>query len=295
MRGHRSPASLLERVWLWGMRPNVLQESHECQAMPGFDRTSRITAEESMKRTGIANLVIAGGLEINQETLSSVPSARRIICKWSAHEYVPNEQPRPDIAGCLQRLFAAKKLSATDRRVDAFLLDDLSTGSMTAGVGAAHIAELQRENASCWPHLPLYGTIYPQSLDRPGLAEVIAHLDLLVMPLWHVEEVESLPRYLERCNELSGGKPIIACLYFYDFGKSQMISRDQMRRQLDVLTGQMELDRVTGAVFCGTCMLDIGWESVDCWFDWLRELGGVRSPAATVESYALRANRGSFR
>jgi hypothetical protein len=243
-----------------------------------------VTAEEAMRQTGIQNLVVAGGLEINEQTIKAVPSARRIICKWSAHEYVPNEQPRPDVEGCLQRLFAAKKLSATDRRVAAFLLDDLSTGSMTAGVDATHLAQIQHQNALHWPHLPLYGTIYPQSLERAGLAQVMAHLDLLVVPLWHVEEVESLPRYLDRCDELSGGKPIIACLYFYDFGKSRMITRQQMREQLDVLTAQLASDRITGALFCGTCMLDIGWPAVECWFDWLGELRGEGSTSARAIS-----------
>jgi hypothetical protein len=249
------------------MRPNALQQSGELGKLPGF-RNSTITTEQAIGLTGIRNVVLAGGLEIEQASLDSMPSAERIICKWALHEHIDGGV-RLNVDACAQRLLAAKQLCLTDRRVESFLADDFSTGSMDAGAVALHVARLQYLNATTRPPLPLNATIYPQSLDRPGLAEMLRYFDQILFPLWYVSEIENLPRFSERCAELSGSKPMLACLYFYDFGNGKMITRDQMQRQLDVLTAQLDSGQVTGAVSCGTCMIDLGWESVDCWLEWL--------------------------
>jgi hypothetical protein len=31
--------------------------------------------------------------------------------------------------------------------------------------------------------------------------------------------------------------------------------------------------RVTGLLVCGTCMLDIGWESADYYCEWIKRVG----------------------
>ncbi len=272
---------LLDRLWLWGMKQNVLQQSPDYRRLAGF-KDSTMTVEQAIRLTGIRNVVLAGGLEIDQASLNSMPSAQRIICKWSLHEHVP-DGVRLNIEGCAQRLRATKRLCAEDRRIESFLLDDFSTGSMNAGALPSHIAQLQRINATVRPPLPLNATIYPQSLDRPGLAEMLRYFDQILFPLWYVSQVDNLPRFAERCAELSGGKPMLACLYFYDFGNGLMLSRDQMQRQLDVLTEQLESGQVTGAAFCGTCMLDLGWESVECWRDWLGQIGGGEADNAKYD------------
>ena len=70
-----------DRLWLWGMKVNSLQESGHY----AFPEQSTMTTENAIKETGITNVLMAGQLEIDRETLGSMPSARRIICKWSLH------------------------------------------------------------------------------------------------------------------------------------------------------------------------------------------------------------------
>ncbi|MCK4324241.1 MAG: hypothetical protein KAW89_06895, partial [Armatimonadetes bacterium] len=69
-----STETLRDKLWLWGMRVNVLQE----MASDGGDQwqDSTLTTEQAIQRTGITNVLMAGGLPLSRETLDSMPSAR---------------------------------------------------------------------------------------------------------------------------------------------------------------------------------------------------------------------------
>ena len=263
--------NILDRLWLWGMKVNCLQAAGE-YAKCGF-APSTLTTEQAIKQTGIRNVYMAGGLEISEQSLASMPSARRIICKGGLHKY-SEEKFNLDYDGAESQLLAAKRLAGQDTRVEAFLLDDFSTGSMDAGVSSTHLAKLQYTNATTGPHIPLYGTIYIQSLEREGLADLLRYFDQIVLPLWFSDQIDKVPEAVERCAELSGDKPVVVCLYFYDFGKGKAITRDEMQHQLDVVEPLIRSQRITGLVFLGTCMMDLGWDSTACVYDWISKVGG---------------------
>jgi len=254
------------------MKPNVLQAGGELKGQPA----STLTAEQAIQRTGLRNVILAGRLEINEESLAAMPSAERVICKWSLHKNMPEGHAELRIEGCSERLLAAKRLALNDRRVEGFLVDDFSTGTMKAGINSQHLAAFQYLNATTRPPLPLLGTIYTMSLEQPGLADLLRYFDQLVVPLWHAPEIDSLPQRLDRCAELSGNKPILVCLYFYDFGNSALIPRAMMQQHLDVVERLLRARRITGVVFCGSCMLDLGWESTECLFKWIERVGDDR-------------------
>jgi hypothetical protein len=92
-----SGTRLRDRLWLWGMRVNVLQESD----YPKLAR-STMSTEEAIQRTGIANVLMAGGLPLTRESLEAMPSARRIICKWGMHRQTESKRLEVDEPGCLQ-------------------------------------------------------------------------------------------------------------------------------------------------------------------------------------------------
>ena len=265
--------NILDRLWLWGMKVNSLQASLD-YAKWGFD-PSTLTTEQAIEQTGIRNVLMAGGLEISEESLASMPSAQRIICKWGLHKYNHSEEKfYLDYEDGESRLLAAKRLAGQDTRVEAFLFDDFNTGSMDAGVSSSHLAKLQHTNATVGPQIPLWATVYIQSLEREGLADLLRYFDGIVLPLWFSDEIDKVPEAVERCAELSGDKPVHVCLYFYDFGKKKPITRDEMQHQLDVVEPLIRSQRIAGLVFLGTCMMDLGWDSTACFYDWISKIGG---------------------
>jgi len=74
-----------DRLWLWGMKVNALQQTEEYRGL-GF-APSTMDTEQAMARTGIANVLMAGGLSLDRATLDSMPSARRIIAKNALHRH----------------------------------------------------------------------------------------------------------------------------------------------------------------------------------------------------------------
>ena len=85
---------LRERLWLWGMPVNALQRTEAFGGL-GFADSS-LDTEQAMARTGVTNVLLAGGLPLTAATLASMPSARRILAKDSLHRGVPDGGNRLD-------------------------------------------------------------------------------------------------------------------------------------------------------------------------------------------------------
>ena len=256
-----------DRLWLWGMQVNALAEAG--YALP----PSTMTTEQAILKTGITNVLMAGGLPLNRETLDAMPSARRIICKWAIHR--EDERGRVVLAAdrALAALRDAKELARQDPRIEAYLIDDFSSVSVTVGVRPEHLARMQYLNAVEPPQLPFMGTIYTMTLDKPELAGLLPHFAGYLTPLWHAADIDGLPADVRRRARLTGGKPQLLCIYLYDFGNKELIGYELMRRQLDVAEALLREEAVYGVVILGTCMMDLDWDSNACLADWLREKG----------------------
>lgn len=262
--------TIRDRFWLWGMKVNALQETSEYAAL--HFGTSTMSVEQAIQRTGAHNVIMAGHLPIGRESLDAMPSARRIICKWSLHKGVHGKNVM-NYEGCLSRVMAAKELAAEDTSIEGFLVDDFSTGSIEAGVQPEHLSRLQFANATYGPHLPLNATIYTMSRERPELPGLLPFFAQLMIPLWHADQIDTVPAALEHLSELSGGKPMLLCLYVFDFGNGKLIPRERMQRQLDLAERLLCEERITGLVLCGTCMMDLDWEANHCLYEWLDRVG----------------------
>jgi hypothetical protein len=262
--------TIRDRLWLWGMKVNILQELDNYSRL-NFG-ASTLTVEAAIKKTGITNVIMAGHLPIDESSLAAIPSAKRIICKTSIHGH-RDDKPVMDEENCRAKLLDAKRLAAADTRIEAFHIDDFSTGSIDAGTGPEPLARLQFLNAVNAPQLPLGGTMYTMSLERPELPALLPYFAYYLVPLWHAEQIDTVPAALGRLAGLSGGKPMMLCLYCYDFGIGTQIPRPLMQRHLDLAEKLLLDQKVTGMCLCGTCMMDLDWESNHCFYDWLEKKG----------------------
>ena len=266
-----SALTLRDHLWLWGMRVNILQE---LKGYPFWEETSALTTEQAIERTGIRNVLIAGQLPLTKETMAQLPAAKRIIAKWQMHKAVDGKA-QVDYQMALDALLQAKELAAADPRIEAFLLDDFSNGTVEAGVTPQHLADLQFENFARPPQLPLMCTFYEMSLEDDRLPPLLPYFAGFMNPLWHAADIEKQKGYADRLGELSGSKPVLLCIYLYDYGNLRKISYDLMRRQLEVCEEMIRERRVYGVVILGTCTMDLDWEANKALYDWLDERGDV--------------------
>jgi len=259
-----------DRLWLWGMKVNILQE-HDSFSQLNFGR-STMTVENAIRKTGITNVFLAGHLPIDQSSLDAMPSAKRIVCKQGIHRHEGGKTVMDEIK-CREALLSAKQLAARDTRIEAYHIDDFSTGSIDAGVHPAHLRRLQFLNASVGPQLPLGSTMYTMSLDRPELPTLLPYFAYYLIPLWHARQIDTVPEAVDKLAQMSGGKPQLLCLYCYDFGESKPIPYDLMQRHLAVAEDLMRKEKVYGTLLCGTCMMDLDWEANRCFYEWVDKSG----------------------
>ncbi|MEW6753971.1 MAG: hypothetical protein AB1505_23780 [Candidatus Latescibacterota bacterium] len=260
-----------DRLWLWGMKVNALQQTEEYRKVGFAD--SALTTEQAIARTGITNVLMAGGLPLDRATLSTMPSARRLIAKSALHRHGPDGKTYLAHEACAAALRDAKDIAAADPRVEAFLVDDFSTGSIAAGAGPQDLARLQFLNAVEGPQLPLLGTVYEMSLEDERVWACLPYFAAFLSPLWHAADIDRFPGYVDRIAQLSGDKPQLACIYLYDFGGNQVLSHAQMERQLVVSEGLLREGRVCGVCILGTCLMDQQWEANRCLQEWLVRAG----------------------
>ena len=258
--------TIRDRLWLWGMKVNILQESSEKHA--DLFGESKMTVEDAIHKTGVRNVLMAGNLPLDRSALDAMPSAQRIICKWSMHT-----DDRLDPEGANEKLLMAKKLAAQDTRIEAYLIDDFSSVGMDLGAGAEHFRQLQIANWVHGPQLPLGGTLYTMNLDRPGLAATLPYLSFINFSHWQFTDVDAYPQALDRLDQFTGSKPVLFSEYFFDFDKDQHITRETMQRHLDLAEALLREQRVVGINICGTCMMDLDWPAVHCFHDWLDRVG----------------------
>ena len=219
--------------------------------------------------------MMCGLLPLTTESLALMPSATRIITKWSIHESTAIDGSNAVLAydRAYDAMMQAKEIAAVDPRIDAYLLDDFSTGSVTAGVKPEHIAKLHRANAKFGPQLPLMATMYTMSLNEPEIPGLLPLFAGYLTPLWHPTDIDKLEAAVDQLADMSGGKPQLLCIYLWDCGNSKVMSYDLMQRQLDVAESLLHQDKVFGVVVLGQCMMDLDWDSCRCFYDWLDKVG----------------------
>ena len=104
-------------------------------------------------------------------------------------------------------------------------------------------------------------TFYEMSLDDDRQLPLLPYFAGFLNPLWHAANIDEQKGYAERLGRLTGNKPLLMCIYVYDFGNQRKLSYAGMRRQLEVCEEMIRERSVYGVVILGTCMLDLDWES----------------------------------
>ena len=267
-----STTTIRDRLWLWAWPPMPVDGGKRlgCRDL----RHTPITMDEAMQRTGIVNIIVGMARPGGEDLRDCAPSARRIIVKTGLHGTKPDtDEAFVDMDRGLAHLRAAKAAAAVDPRIEGFLVDDFSTGTVSAGVTAEQLAMFQHVNASELPHLPFMGTMYTMSLELPQLPPLLPHFAYFLTPLWHADQIKTLTVAVRRLAELSGTKPQLLCIYLWDFGNGKAIPHELMQRQLEVSRQLLVDGEVFGVLFLGTWMLDQDWEAIRCFNAWLDRVG----------------------
>ena len=92
---------------------------------------------------------------------------------------------------------------------------------------------------------------------------------------WHGAKLPQLAESLARCNELSGGKPVILALFMYDFGGGRPMPLDMMELQCETARRWLHEGRIVGIVFVPSYVRNdpAAADAVSWTREWIEEVG----------------------
>ena len=245
--------TIRDRLWLWGTRVNALQEHY------GF-ATSSMSISDGLGALGIDQAMMCGMLPPTEEEYSPVAHCQRIIWEMSFDEGFSFQRPIEPIID----------LHRVHPNVEGVLLDDFSTTEISKGAQPDVLENMRRAMPDS---MSLWLVIYSMSLDIPNLSEYLRFADGISFWVWQARDLPRLTEYLDRCNDLSGGKPTVVGLYFYDFGENRRMSVDQMRDQVETGVRLTAAGECKGLCFLSSSVMDVGLETVDWTREWIFKHG----------------------
>ena len=239
-------------LWLWGTTVNALEYY-------GF-RPSKLSVGEGLDILGLSRAMMCGNLPPTEEEYAPVADRRELLWEMSFDAGFSFERPLAPIV----------RLHQDHPNVTGVLLDDFSTAEISRGATPDVLARMRRAMPAS---LQLWAVIYSMSLDIPNLTEYVQHLDGISFWVWHGRDLPALAEQAERCYALSGGKPMIVGLYFYNFGEGRPLTNAEMRGQLETGLELVRAGRCRGLCFLSSSIMDVGLESVEWTRQWIAEHG----------------------
>ncbi len=239
-------------LWLWGTTVNALEE--------GYGFTSAMSVAQGLDILGLPRAMMCGFLPPTEEEYAGVAHCREMLWEMSFDAGFAFERPLAPIA----------ELHGAYPNVTGVLLDDFSTAEISRGATPDVLARMRRAMP---PSLQLWAVIYSMSLDIPNLAEYLQHLDGISFWVWHGRDLPALAEQVEQCHTLSGGKPLVLGLYFYNFGQRQPLTNEEMRGQLETGLELVRAGRCRGLCFLASSVMDVGLDAVEWTRQWIAEHG----------------------
>ena len=245
-------SKIRDKLWLWGTKVNGLEE--------GYGFTSSMTVSRGLDVLGLQRAMMCGFLPATEAEYQSVAQCRELLWEMSFDAGFAFGRPLRPISD----------LHRSHRNVKGVLLDDFSTAEISRGATPEVLASVRRVMPSS---LELWAVIYSMSLETPILGEYLQHLDGISYWVWHGSELPRLVDQVEQCYALSGEKPLILGLYFYNFGERKPLTPEEMKGQLEIGIELLRADRCRGLCFLTSSIMDVGLDAVEWTREWIGEHG----------------------
>ena len=172
------------------------------------------------------------------------------------------------------------------------MLDDMSSVSIDRGLKPEHIQGIRAALSVTPPALKLWGVLYTMNMDRPGISDYLRPLDGILLAEWHAKNLPNLKEQVRRCRTEYPDKPILLCLYLYDYGENRRMPPDLLEGQCNTALSLLHSGEIVGMVPL-TITNDV--EAVSWFAGWVNEVGAqtVGTPPLENSENSLHVGDGS--
>ncbi len=280
------PVLVRDLIWAWG-NPEM--------AEPGTHTLETYAAASPAERArllGVPNIILAGlGLPQDDAKADSVAQAvahaPRLI--WEIARDGEGED-RPFVYD--QTLARLQRMVDRYPRIEGALLDDMSSVGIDHGLKPEHIQGIQKALSGGSSRLKLWGVLYTMNMDRPGIADYMRALDGIILAEWHAKNLPDLEKNVQRCRKEYPDKPVLLCLYLYDYGENRRMPLDLLEQQCRTALKLAHSGDIVGMV---PLTITNDEETVSWFAHWVNEVGGqtVGSPPHQTPEISLRIGDGA--
>lgn len=252
--------SLHDRLWIW---------THEAGSYKldfGLPRTSRMTPVEGAVYLGVPNLLFiryAGkpAMPFDQHAIAFRPF-KRVVWSLVGASGQSSDEERKHVLD----------LAARFPNIDGFIMDDFFRPDGTGSLSVEQLQELRKHLTIGGRKHDLFVVLYQHQLALP----VRAHLefcDKITFWTWEAQDLRNLESAFERLEKLAPAHGKLLGCYLWDFGTSNPMALELMKKQCELGRKWLEQGRIEGMIFLASNVCDLELESVEWTRRWIAEVG----------------------
>ena len=263
-----SDLTIRDIMWVWGTQSGVVTDPPP-GSMAKFHES---TTTQKMKLLGVPNVTACGsGLPADDKAAWALTkewqAAGRLV--WEISTDGGHHKPPFTYAKTAARI---RKLARDYPKIEAVLLDDMTSMSVKAGFKAEHVQALVKALASEGQDIKTWGVVYTMNMRQKekGVHEIIKALDVINMWVWHARDIPKIEPDLAYLEEHFPGKPIILGLYLRDYGGGREMPMDLLKQQYETALKLAHEKRISGMLFL-TINNDV--PALEYTADWIKKVG----------------------
>ena len=119
------------------------------------------------------------------------------------------------------------------------------------------------------------------SFNRPGINDYLKELDVILLAEWDARKISELEKNVDYCRRLFPAKPIVLCLYLYDYNTNQRMPLDLLEKQFETARQLAHAGRIADVVLV---TITDDPQAVTWTADWIKRVGDekIGSPSKTT-------------
>ena len=259
-----TPRFVRDIMWVWNTYDRAQPDEHTLATY------AEANATQKMQLLNIPNVMMCGsGLPADDkqafELTHGVSNANRLVWEITTDN------------GLHKPPFAYTKTAARVRRlvdeypkIEAILLDDMSSLSVNAGFKAAHILAIRDLLPDKYSNVKIWGVVYTMNMRQPGMDAIIKTLDVVNLWVWNARDLVDLDKHVAFIEQLVPEKPIVLGLYLFNYGGGGRITPNLLESQCQTALNLAQTGRIGGMVFL-TITNDT--ETLQWTANWIQEVG----------------------
>jgi len=260
-------STIRDRFWIWGHQAGSYDGQYHLPAR------SSITPTQAARVMGIDNLLMI--VYKGQPEPPFAPHAKEMAdlkqVVWSIVGDSSSTRNDQD-----SDLPAVLELAKQCPNVSGAIMDDFFHKADAGGkISRYEVADLQRfaDQLHAGPRrMDLWVVLYAHDLGLP-IQPYLEPCDVVTFWTWRAEQLDDLQANFERVEALTPGKRKVLGCYMWDFGVGQPMPVERMAMQCQSGLQWLREGRIEGMIFLGTCICDLGLETVAWSRRWIAEVG----------------------